>query len=135
MRTLFIAALSLTLVACVHETKLQSLDGQQTLGRVTITSDGGNAGEIQLERDGKVYSGTWLATRVDESREISRVYGAQSLRYKNYQKGLGSYLHQANTVLRTEQGETLNCEFKYRGTSAKGSCQSETDHFEFLAIS
>ena len=69
------------------------------------------------------------------SREISKAYGAQSLRYKNYQKGLGSYLRQANTVLQTEQGETLNCAFKYRGTSGSGACQSETDHFEFLAIS
>ncbi|HNZ56268.1 MAG TPA: hypothetical protein PL133_05515 [Methylophilaceae bacterium] len=135
MRTLFIAALSLTLFACVHETKLQSLDGHQTLGRAIITSEGDHAGKIRLERDGKVYSGTWVGTKADESREIARAYGAQSLKYKNYQKGLGSYLRQANTVLQTEQGETLNCEFKYRGTSAKGACQSETDHFEFLAVS
>lgn len=134
MRTLFIIALSLTLIACVHETKLQSLDGHQTLGRAVITSDGDSTGKIRLERDGKVYNGAWVATKVDESRELSKAYGAQSLRYKNYQKGSGSYLRQVNTVLQTEQGETLNCEFKYRRTSAKGAYQSETDYFEFLAV-
>lgn len=135
MRKLLVTVLSCSLLACVHESNLQSPDGHQTLGRAIITSDGDNAGKIRLEREGKVYNGTWVATKVDESREISKAYGAQSLRYKNYQKGLGSYLRQANTVLQTEQGETLNCAFKYRGTSGSGACQSDTDHFEFLAIS
>ena len=60
MRKLLVTALSCSLLACVHETNLQSLDGHQTLGRAIITSDGDNAGKIRLERDGKAVSYTHL---------------------------------------------------------------------------
>lgn len=132
MRALFMAFLALTLSACVHETNLQSLDGK-SIGKATIEYEGNSSGTITLERNGLIYKGLWTASKVDEGREIAKVYGVNSRRYKDYQRGLGvNYLRRGYSTLESEQGTTLSCEFTYRSASAKGFCNSDNEYFEFV---
>ena len=134
MRIYILAALLLSFTSCVHQADLQSPDGK-SLGIATIESDGNHSGKITLVRNDHIFKGNWASTKVDESRQIAKSYGVNSRRYVDYQRGLGSYLHEATSVLKSDQGNVLTCVFKYRGITAKGSCQSETDSFEFTVKS
>lgn len=85
-----------------------------------------------MERNGKIYKGLWSASKVDESHKIAKAYGGG---YQNHQRGLGSYLRQGYSTFQSEQGDTLYCEFTYKNVSAKVSCKSDSEYFEFLAES
>lgn len=131
MYLLRMAAILITLAGCTHEVALQSLDGQ-FIGRATLKFEGNNSGSISLDRNGEIYQGRWIATKVDEGGKIASTYGIGSKKYKDYQRGSGNYLQSGQSTLQSNQGDILNCEFKYRGTAVQGSCRSETDNFEFI---
>ena len=134
LRTLFITGLALALSACVHDTTLRTLD-DKTIGKATVEFKGNSSGKLSLERNGLVYRGLWTVSKVDESNKIAKAYGLQRLSYKNYQRGLGVDLREGYSNLPSEQGDAMNCEFRYGDVSAKDSCKSDIDFFEFVAES
>lgn len=134
MRALLMAGFALTFTACVHSTALQSLNGKH-VGKATIAFEGNSSGKLTIERNGIIYRGPWAASKIDESANIAKIYGMHSQRYQNYQRGLGDYQRLGKSTLLSEQGNVLNCEFKYRGSTAQGWCKSDVEQFEFVAAS
>ncbi len=134
MRVIIIIGFIFTLIGCSHEITLQSLDGQQ-IGKATLEFENNNSGTIHLVRSGMIYQGQWTAVKVDESREIAEQYGMGRKKYQNYLQGKGNYLMSAQSTLISKDGDTLNCEFMYRGVTAHGWCSSETETFEFVVKS
>jgi hypothetical protein len=134
MRKLFMIGISFVLLGCTHEATLLNPEGQP-IGNAELKFDSNNAGTMQLNRNGDIYQGQWTAVKVDESATIAKQYGMGSRKYQNYRQGKGSYLKSGQSTLKSNNGVTLNCEFKYRGTSAHGWCSSETEMFEFMVKS
>lgn len=131
MRTLLIIGILATLVGCTHQVALQSPEGQH-IGKAMVEFKGNSSGTISLDRNGVIYRGLWTASKIDEGGVIASNYGIGSKKYKDYQRGWGNYLRSGESILQSEQGGILKCEFRYRGTSALGACRSETEMFEFM---
>ena len=131
MRKILIIGISFFVLACTHQTTLKTPDGQ-TIGKAELTFSNNNSGSMTLSKNGIFYQGQWSATKVDESSQIAKHFGIGSKKYQNYLQGKGHYLKSAQSTLKSIDGDTLNCDFKYRGTSAHGWCQSETESFEFI---
>lgn len=134
MRTLFMAGFALTFTACVNSKALKSKYGKP-IGKATIAVDGNSSGKLTLARNGIMYRGPWEASKIDESAHIAKIYGMHSQRYQKYQRGLGDYQRLGRSTLLSEQGDVMNSEFKYRGTTAQGWCKSDVEQFEFVAAS
>lgn len=131
MRKILIIGISFFVLGCSHQATLKTLDGQ-TIGKADLTFSNNNSGTILLNKNGIIYQGQWTAAKVDKSSQIAKHYGIGSKKYQNYLQGKGDYLKSAQSTLKSSNDETLNCDFKYRGTSAHGWCGSETESFEFI---
>lgn len=134
MRKLFMFGISFVLLGCTHEATLLNPEGQP-IGNAELKFDSNNAGTILLSRNGLIYQGQWASVKVDESRAIAKQYGMGSRKYQNYIQGKGNYLKSARSTLKSADGDTLNCEFKYKGVTAHGWCSSEIETFEFMVNS
>ena len=88
--------------------------------RQELTFSDNNSGSMMLNKNGIIYYGQWTAKKVDESSQIAKHYGIGSKKYQNYLQGKGDYLKSAQSTLKASNGDTLDCDFKYRGTSAHG---------------
>lgn len=130
MRTLIKAGILFALVGCTHEVVLQSPDGQH-IGTAILEFKSNSSGTISLDRNGVIYRGLWTASKVDEGGIIASTYGIGSKKYIDYQRGWGKYLRAGESILQSEQGNIIKCEFRYYGTSAQGVCRSEAETFEF----
>lgn len=131
MRKIFMIGISFFILGCTHQAALKTTDGQ-TIAKAELTFSNNNAGSMTLNKNGVIYQGQWTAEKVDESSQIAKRYGIGSKKYQNYLQGKGDYLKSAQSTLKSSNGDTLNCDFKYRGTSAHGWCKSETESFEFI---
>jgi len=130
MRKILLVGISLVVLGCTHQAALKS-PGGQLIGKAELTFSNNNSGSMTLNKDGVIYQGQWTAEKVNESSKIAKDYGIGSKKYQNYLQGKGDYLKSAQSTLKSSNGDTLNCDFKYRGTSAHGWCRSETESFEF----
>ena len=131
MRKILIIGISFFLFACTHQAALKTPDGQ-SIGKAELTFNNNTSGSMTLSKNGVIYQGQWTATKVDESCQIAKHFGIGSKKYQNYLQGKGNYLKSAQSTLKSSHGDTINCDFKYRGTTAHGWCQSETESFEFI---
>jgi len=131
MRKIFMIGISFFILGCTHQAALKTTDGQ-TIAKAELTFSNNNAGSMTLNKNGVIYQGQWTAEKVDESSQIAKRYGIGSKKYQNYLQGKGDYIKSAQSTLKSSNGDTLNCDFKYRGTSARGWCKSETESFEFI---
>jgi hypothetical protein len=134
MRVILFIGILITLAGCSHEAALQTPEGEH-IGMATLKFEGNSSGTISLDRNGVIYQGQWSATKVDESAAIAKNYGIGSRRYKDYLQGKGEYLKSGESTLKSEDGTTFNCYFKYRGSSAYGVCSSDTETFDFMVKS
>lgn len=131
MRRIFVIWISLVVLGCTHQAELKSPDGQ-AIGKAQLSFSNNNSGTMVLNKNGTIYQGQWVSTKVDESNQIAKRYGIGSKKYQNYLQGKGEYLKSAQSTLKSSNGDVLNCEFRYRGTSAHGWCKSESESFEFI---
>jgi hypothetical protein len=134
MRIILMIGIVIGLVSCTHKVALQTPNGQE-IGMATLEFEGNSSGNISLVLNGVIYQGQWKAIKVDESGKIASNYGIGSKKYKDYISGQGNYLRSGQSLLVSENGEKLNCEFKYKGISAHGWCNSDTEKFEFMVKS
>jgi len=130
MRTIFLVGTIISLIGCAHEVTLQTTGGKD-IAKAEIKYEGNSSGYLVLNKDGVIYKGRWEAVKVDESAAIAKSYGIGSRRYKEYLQGRGDYLKSGESLLKSDRGETLNCYFKYRGSTAQGVCSSDTETFDF----
>jgi hypothetical protein len=134
MRTILIVGTIISLIGCTHEVTLQTPSGKD-IAKAEIKYEGNSSGYLVLNKDGVIYKGRWEAVKVDESAAIARTYGRSSYRYKEYLLGRGYYLKSGESLLKSDSGETLNCSFKYRGSSGQGVCSSDAETFDFMVKS
>jgi hypothetical protein len=134
MRIIFIVGTIISLIGCTHEVTLQNPNGKD-IAKAELNYEGNSSGNLVLNKNGVIYKGRWEATKVDESAAIAKTYGIGSRRYKDYLQGRGEYLKTGESQLKSESGETLNCYFKYRGSTAQGVCSSDTETFDFMVKS
>jgi hypothetical protein len=117
---------------CSHDFVLHKPDGS-VIGPGTVDfSTGNSAGAVALKVNGTTYRGSWEAHKVDESRSIIDNYGIISRKYQEYSLGNGNYLREGQATLHSDQGETLKCEFTYRGVNGRGNCVSGTEKFDII---
>ena len=131
MRKILMIGISFFVLGCTHQAALKTPDGQ-IIGKAELTFSNNNSGTMTLNKNGVIYQGQWTAEKVDEASQIAKHYGIGSKKYQNYLQGKGDYLMSAQSTLKSSNGDTLNCDFKYRGTTAHGWCKSETESFEFI---
>lgn len=131
MRRIFMIWISIVVLGCTHQAELKSPDGK-SIGKAQLSFSNNNSGTMVLNKNGTIYQGQWVSTKVDESNQIAKRYGIGSKKYQNYLQGKGEYLKSAQSTLKSSNGDVLNCEFRYRGTSAHGWCKSESESFEFI---
>jgi hypothetical protein len=134
MRTIYIVGAFISIIGCTHEVTLQTPGGKD-IAKAELKYEGNSSGDLVLNKNGVIYKGKWEATKVDESAAIAKNYGIGSRRYKEYLQGKGEYLKSGESTLKSEDGTTLNCYFKYRGSSAHGVCSSDTETFDFMVKS
>jgi hypothetical protein len=123
--------LTLELTGCAHEIALKGVN-DHVLGKAIIQFEASSSGVITLEKNDVIYRGPWSAKKIDESGRIAGIFGINSKKYKDYSGGRGNYLRLGKSVLQSEHGEIINCEFKYRGIAVQGTCKSEKETFEFV---
>ena len=113
MRKILMIGISFFILGCTHQATLKTADGQP-IGKAELTFSDNNSGSMMLNKNGIIYYGQWTAKKVDESSQIAKHYGIGSKKYQNYLQGKGDYLKSAQSTLKASNGDTLDCDFKYR---------------------
>lgn len=126
MKTVFLALVVFLLSGCAGNLILVDKNNNQSVGQFNSLSK-----TLEVNINGKTYSGFYI-TNASVGIANTQVYGAGTVATGSSQSFYGGNTGRA--VLRSPEGDTVQCEFNYQGMKAIGTCvDGKGDRYQLIA--